>query len=98
MERNRTQRATSAPGKELAAPVFRQTELQAVFEQPGEAPGADIRKPRNDPMASLETLRIDIGARLDRLDRRITRLITGVGLCNAALVVLTGTDCFRLAP
>ena len=79
MERNRTQRATSASGKELAAPVFKQTNVQAVFEQPGEASGADIPQPRNDPMASLETLRIDIGARLDRLDRRMTCLITGVG-------------------
>ena len=50
-------------------------------------------------MASLETLRIDpIGARLDRLDRNVTRLILGVALCNGLLVVLTGMDCFQLAP
>ena len=86
MERERPQGAASARGKEPAAPVPMQRDVQSVSQQRGEDPSADIHQLRNDPMAML-----------DRLDRRITRLILGVALFNGLLVVITGMDCFQLA-
>ena len=59
MERNRTQRA-AAPGEERPNPVPAQRGVQPIFQQPS----ADIHQLRNDPIASLETLRTEIGARM----------------------------------
>ena len=96
MERNGTQGA-AAPGEERHTPVPAQRGVQPIFPQPGGEPSADIHQLRNDPIASLETLRTEIGARLDSLDRKITSLILGVALFNGLLVLLTAPGCFDLA-